>query len=163
MLPNAFIVALTIRSLGLLLPHTFFQPDEFYQAFEPAYFSVFGQGFLTWEWRDLPRIAGLGPGDSLTDRLKQIICEGRLRSWVWPGVFMAVYRALELSDLQDTEWAVSAPVHCRVTDARVDSYAPSGRRADCGPHRLFHCAACHQAEGSRCRHWRRRCMRAGIV
>lgn len=106
MIPNAFLVALTLRSLGLLLPHTFFQPDEFYQAFEPAYSSVFGQGFLTWEWRELPHTGETHGG--LADHLKRAICEGRLRSWVWPGVFMAIYRSLDMLGLQDTEWAVSA-------------------------------------------------------
>lgn len=30
---------------------TFFQPDEFYQALEPAHDLVFGYGFVTWEYR----------------------------------------------------------------------------------------------------------------
>lgn len=108
MIPNAFLVALTLRSLGLLLPHTFFQPDEFYQAFEPAYSAVFGQGFLTWEWRDLPHAAGTTQGGSVIELLRRAACEGRLRSWVWPGVFMTIYRSLDMLGLQDTEWAVSA-------------------------------------------------------
>lgn len=30
---------------------TFFQPDEYYQALEPAHAFVFGYGYITWEWR----------------------------------------------------------------------------------------------------------------
>lgn len=108
MIPNAFLVALTLRSLGLLLPHTFFQPDEFYQAYEPAYSAVFGHGFLTWEWRDLPHAAVAAPDSGPVDLLKRAVCEGRLRSWVWPSVFMTVYTSLDKLGLQDTEWAVSA-------------------------------------------------------
>lgn len=141
MIPNAFLVALTLRSLGLLLPHTFFQPDEFYQAFEPAYSAVFGHGFLTWEWRDLPYTAT--QGGRPVDLLKRAVCGGRLRSWVWPGVFMAVYKSLDMLGLQDTEWAVSV-LACEVLT--LDCTAPPYRRAHRSFDRLLYVVARSQVE-----------------
>lgn len=44
------ILALSVRILIALSTRTFFQPDEYYQALEPAHALVFGYGHLTWEW-----------------------------------------------------------------------------------------------------------------
>lgn len=101
MIPPALLLALTVRSLSLLLPHTFFQPDEFYQAFEPAHRLVFGYGHLTWEWRDLPHVAS---GSWWVDAIEG----GRMRGWIWPGVFAGVYKGLQLSGLDQTSLIVSA-------------------------------------------------------
>lgn len=95
MVPPSLLLALTIRSLSLLLPHTFFQPDEFYQAFEPAHHLVFGYGHLTWEWKDLPANEG-------DDWWSVYIATGRMRGWLWPGVFAGVYKLLAISGLDDT-------------------------------------------------------------
>ncbi|KAK9365228.1 Alg9-like mannosyltransferase family-domain-containing protein [Lipomyces kononenkoae] len=54
---------------------TYFQPDEFWQALEPAHRLVYGYGYLTWEWK-----------------------EG-LRSIAHPMVFSAVYWVSELLGL----------------------------------------------------------------
>ena len=45
-----FLLAVTVRILVALLTRTSFQPDEFFQALEPAHELVFGYGHLTWEW-----------------------------------------------------------------------------------------------------------------
>jgi phosphatidylinositol glycan class B len=34
------------------LSHTYGYPDEYWQAQEVAHRSVFGYGYLTWEWRE---------------------------------------------------------------------------------------------------------------
>ncbi|ODQ80606.1 glycosyltransferase family 22 protein [Babjeviella inositovora NRRL Y-12698] len=39
-----------LRVLNAFTIHTFFQPDEYLQALEPAHWAVFGYGNLTWEW-----------------------------------------------------------------------------------------------------------------
>lgn len=44
------ILAVCVRVLLALLTRTFFQPDEYFQALEPAHQAVFGYGHLTWEW-----------------------------------------------------------------------------------------------------------------
>ncbi|KAG0705079.1 glycosyltransferase family 22 protein [Suillus ampliporus] len=43
-------LALVLRVAIALSTQGFFQPDEYFQALEPAYHYVFGHGHLTWEW-----------------------------------------------------------------------------------------------------------------
>ena len=49
-------LALVIRVTIALATRTFFQPDEYFQALEPAHYLVFGYGDLTWEWTSKPPI-----------------------------------------------------------------------------------------------------------
>ncbi|KAG1903746.1 glycosyltransferase family 22 protein, partial [Suillus fuscotomentosus] len=42
--------ALVLRVAIALSTQGFFQPDEYFQALEPAHHYVFGYGHLTWEW-----------------------------------------------------------------------------------------------------------------
>jgi phosphatidylinositol glycan class B len=102
MLSKALVLACIVRSATLFLPHTFFQPDEFYQAFEPAYTCVFGGGYLTWEWRDLPVPLDAPPNNWWTST----IVGGRLRGWIWPGVFMLVYRLVRSVGWEETDLIV---------------------------------------------------------
>lgn len=44
------ILVFGYRLLNAFSIGTFFQPDEFYQALEPAHFLVYGYGYITWEW-----------------------------------------------------------------------------------------------------------------
>jgi phosphatidylinositol glycan class B len=46
LLALAFIVRIGVA----LITCTFFQPDEYFQALEPAHEIVFGYGHVTWEW-----------------------------------------------------------------------------------------------------------------
>jgi phosphatidylinositol glycan class B len=50
------VLALVIRVAIALATRTFFQPDEYFQALEPAHYLVFGYGDLTWEWTSKPPI-----------------------------------------------------------------------------------------------------------
>ncbi|KAG1756415.1 glycosyltransferase family 22 protein [Suillus paluster] len=43
-------LALVLRVAIALNTQGFFQPDEYFQALEPAHHYVFGYGYLTWEW-----------------------------------------------------------------------------------------------------------------
>lgn len=43
-------LALAVRVAIALSTEGFFQPDEYFQALEPAHHYVFGYGHLTWEW-----------------------------------------------------------------------------------------------------------------
>jgi phosphatidylinositol glycan class B len=52
-------IALAIRATIALATRTFFQPDEYFQALEPAHFLVFGYGDLTWEWTSNPPIRSI--------------------------------------------------------------------------------------------------------
>lgn len=83
-----FLFALVIRLVpAILLPQTYFQPDEFWQALEPAHYLVFGSGWLTWEWRQ----------------------GGNIRGWLWPVVFACVYKALQMLGLDNSIWLTRAP------------------------------------------------------
>ncbi|KAJ4487707.1 glycosyltransferase family 22 protein [Lentinula aciculospora] len=44
------VLALVLRIFIALCTRTVFQPDEYFQALEPAHHIVFGYGHLTWEW-----------------------------------------------------------------------------------------------------------------
>jgi hypothetical protein len=110
---QAFLIALGFRSISLL-SQTFFQPDEFYQAYEPAHWLVFGTGHLTWEWRVLPAVSEhviqslLEQGGWRAWMIKTIGtgAGGRLRGWLWPGIFAAVYKGLKLTGLDETRLIV---------------------------------------------------------
>jgi phosphatidylinositol glycan class B len=52
----SIVLALVIRVTIALATRTFFQPDEYFQALEPAHYLVFGYGDLTWEWTSKPPI-----------------------------------------------------------------------------------------------------------
>jgi len=46
-----YSLALAIRLANACLSRVFFQPDEYWQALEPAHRWVWGFGWTTWEWR----------------------------------------------------------------------------------------------------------------
>ncbi|KAJ7582998.1 glycosyltransferase family 22 protein [Mycena floridula] len=47
---TSLFLPLAVRLLIALFTRTYFQPDEYFQALEPAHHIVFGYGHLTWEW-----------------------------------------------------------------------------------------------------------------
>lgn len=77
-------ISLAVRVLQALLTSTFFQPDEFFQALEPAHYLVFGYGHLTWEWRYIHPI----------------------RSIIYPGVFVPAYWLVKVLGLEQGQWLV---------------------------------------------------------
>ncbi|WVR03409.1 hypothetical protein IAU60_000400 [Kwoniella sp. DSM 27419] len=108
--PYSLLLPLVIRSLSLLLPHTYFQPDEFYQAFEPAHHWVFGYGYLTWEWRDLPApLLEHSRTSYLGSAWEELVVRGRMRGWIWPGVFAGIYKLLQALGVDHTDLIVFAP------------------------------------------------------
>lgn len=79
-----FLILLAVRVLNALATRTFFQPDEYWQSLEVAHRSVFGFGYLTWEWRTASD--GSSP----------------LRSFAHPLVFVPGYWILRVLRLDDT-------------------------------------------------------------
>ncbi|EFA77662.1 putative transmembrane protein [Heterostelium album PN500] len=69
------------RCINSLLINTFFDPDEYWQSLEVAHQTVFGYGYLTWEW------------------------SAKIRSFLHPMLFAIVYKLLLLFKL-DTPYAV---------------------------------------------------------
>ncbi|OHW91252.1 GPI mannosyltransferase 3 [Colletotrichum incanum] len=73
--PAVFRSLLVIRLLNAWWVLTFFQPDEYFQALEPAWRMAFGEGagaWITWEWRH------------------------QLRSSLHPALFAGVYTLADL-------------------------------------------------------------------
>jgi phosphatidylinositol glycan class B len=77
-------LALVIRVAIALATRTFFQPDEYFQALEPAHFLVFGYGELTWEWTSKPPI----------------------RSIIYPALNIPIYWLLKFFRLDETSLLV---------------------------------------------------------
>ncbi|KAK0463835.1 glycosyltransferase family 22 protein [Desarmillaria tabescens] len=71
--------ALTVRLVIALCTRTFFQPDEYFQALEPAHNIVFGYGNLTWEW--------LNPFP--------------IRSILYPALNVPIYWALKVTGIHE--------------------------------------------------------------
>ena len=81
--------ALATRIILALVTRTFFQPDEYFQALEPAHNIVFDYGLITWEW--------LSPRP--------------IRSIVYPALNVPIYWLLKVLRLDDTillVWFVSS-------------------------------------------------------
>lgn len=117
MAPLALLTPLVVRTLLTLpFPHTYFQPDEFYQALEPAHYHVFGYGYLSWEWRDLPLAESLAHTDvselhgKLWGKLVAVAAGGRMRGWAWPGVFVVIYEVLKGLGLDRGRFLVSVHI-----------------------------------------------------
>ncbi|RMD40463.1 hypothetical protein DV735_g4652, partial [Chaetothyriales sp. CBS 134920] len=55
---DVILFLIASRILNALVLHTFFQPDEYFQALEPGWNFAFGPGsgaWITWEWKDFLR------------------------------------------------------------------------------------------------------------
>ena len=55
---SLLLSCLAFRIVNSFALRTYFNPDEFWQNQEVAYEIVFGNGLLTWEWREPARIRG---------------------------------------------------------------------------------------------------------
>ncbi|KAH7340629.1 glycosyltransferase family 22 protein [Rhizoctonia solani] len=85
--PTRILLVFSIRLLIALSTNGFFQPDEYFQALEPAHRVVFGTGHLTWEWTRNPPI----------------------RSFVYPALFVPAYALVKVMRLENTFILVWAP------------------------------------------------------
>jgi phosphatidylinositol glycan class B len=86
-------ISLAVRIIQALLTSTFFQPDEYFQALEPAHHLVFGYGHLTWEWLSIHPI----------------------RSIIYPGVFVPAYWLVKVLGLEHGQWLVRSFLHALFT------------------------------------------------
>lgn len=82
---NVFISCLLFRSVNALLIHTYFNPDEHWQALEVAHRVVFGYGHLTWEW------------------------ERGIRSYLHPMIFALLYKILAIFKLDTVLFMAKTP------------------------------------------------------
>ncbi|KAL5533101.1 GPI10 [Sanghuangporus sanghuang] len=84
---SVILIALASRILIALSTRTFFQPDEFFQSLEVAHRTVFGYGYLTWEWTSSPPI----------------------RSVFFPSLYIPVYWLLKVTRLDKGKLLIIAP------------------------------------------------------
>ncbi|OTA66579.1 glycosyltransferase family 22 protein [Hypoxylon sp. EC38] len=91
---EALAVIFAFRLINALCVRTFFQPDEYFQALEPAWRMAFGEdsgAWLTWEWKH------------------------QLRSSVHPAVFafgywiVQSYGGLGMAPQTKAKWLIAAP------------------------------------------------------
>ena len=80
---------LGVRIAFAVLTRTYFQPDEYFQALEPAHYAVFGYGHLTWEW--------------LTPR--------PIRSIIFPAVYIPLYWLLKITTLDRFDFLMVSGQH----------------------------------------------------
>ncbi|KAF9965482.1 hypothetical protein BGZ70_004789 [Mortierella alpina] len=97
---SLFAGLVAFRAINALLVRTYFSPDEYWQALEVAHRTVFGYGYLTWEWH----VA--------------------LRSILHPALFAGLYRLLSVLGLDDGRLFIYAPRLLQsVFAAAADLYA----------------------------------------
>jgi len=94
-----FIACFAFRVVNALVVRTFFNADEFWQGPEVAHRIAYGYGFLTWEWRK------------------------RLRGYLHPLVYAAVYRAGDAIGIRGDAWSRNAP---RLTHAALAAWHDVG-------------------------------------
>ncbi|KAI1085812.1 glycosyltransferase family 22 protein [Whalleya microplaca] len=91
---EALAVIFAVRLINALCVRTFFQPDEYFQALEPAWNMLFGENsgaWLTWEWQH------------------------KLRSSVHPAVFALGYYVVQsfwgpsMAPTAKAQWLLAAP------------------------------------------------------
>ncbi|GAM22656.1 hypothetical protein SAMD00019534_058310, partial [Acytostelium subglobosum LB1] len=75
------VIALVLRCINSVLIITYFDPDEYWQSLEVAHHSVFGYGYLTWEW------------------------DVKIRSFMHPSIYAALFHLLKLLNI-DTPYLV---------------------------------------------------------
>ncbi|KAI8644138.1 Alg9-like mannosyltransferase family-domain-containing protein, partial [Parasitella parasitica] len=94
-----FVTCLLFRFLNAYYTRTYDNPDEYWQGQEIAHELVFGNGYLTWEWRE------------------------KIRSFSHPLTIAIVYKTILLLGLQNTHVIVAAPRYFQATLAAVADVA----------------------------------------
>ncbi|RCI06407.1 hypothetical protein CU098_008785 [Rhizopus stolonifer] len=80
-----FITCAVFRLFNAYFTRTYDNADEYWQGQEVAHYLVFGNGYLTWEWRE------------------------RIRSFAHPLAIAAVYKVIQLLGLEHTDLLIMAP------------------------------------------------------
>lgn len=94
---------LAVRVFVAVTTRTFFQPDEYFQALEPAHNIVFGYGHLTWEWLNLQPI----------------------RSIIYPALNIPIYWILKVSGAHEVPAVGPYLVVCCISTLSVSTIMTS--------------------------------------
>ncbi|KAG1086988.1 hypothetical protein G6F42_020782 [Rhizopus arrhizus] len=94
-----FVLCFLFSLLNSFYTRTYDNPDEYWQGQEVAHELVFGNGYLTWEWRE------------------------KIRSFAHPLAIAFVYKLIQLLGLENTHVLVAAPRYFQATLAAVADVA----------------------------------------
>ncbi|KAF8320798.1 hypothetical protein DL93DRAFT_2215963 [Clavulina sp. PMI_390] len=100
-IPTEIWLPFLFRACISLFTRTFFAPDEYFQALEPAHHAVFGYGYLTWEW----------------------LAVQPFRSFVFPSLFVPPFYILKLLGLDGTRLLIWSPKLLSATFASITDYS----------------------------------------
>ena len=84
---DTWMVLLVFRCINSALVWTFFQPDEYFQALEPAWQMAFGPGSGAW----ITWASTYPPSKGLQNANKRQEWQHQLRSSLHPAIFASVY------------------------------------------------------------------------
>ncbi|GAA5843401.1 hypothetical protein JCM9279_002091 [Rhodotorula babjevae] len=104
-----YSLALAIRLANACLSRAFFQPDEYWQALEPAHRWVWGFGWATWEWRVQPPGEGAAGADGAAWELILQGGRGGIRSPLAVLPTAAAYSLLKAAALDSPALLALAP------------------------------------------------------
>ncbi|KAG6335207.1 hypothetical protein ID866_3878 [Astraeus odoratus] len=93
------LLSICLRLAIVLFTRGFFQPDEYFQALEPAHRYVFGYGHLTWEWVNPQPLRGI----------------------LYPAVNIPAYWILKVSGL-DTKYPTAVVIAPRLVHGLLASF-----------------------------------------
>lgn len=95
-----YCLVFVLRLFNAATTRTFFQPDEYFQALEPAHALVYGYGYWTWEWAQGLRsawhpllyagsykLASLVLPDDVAVAVAPPVCGAAIAAWVDVAVF----------------------------------------------------------------------------
>nr|XP_054754334.1 GPI mannosyltransferase 3-like [Lytechinus pictus] len=96
--PSLLILLVLFRWLNAGLVQTSFVPDEYWQSLEVAHKVVFGNGYLTWEWRT------------------------GLRGYAYPTIFVILYKILAILKLDYPVVLILAPCVLQATLSAIGDF-----------------------------------------
>jgi phosphatidylinositol glycan class B len=94
-----FVICFLFRLLNAFYTRTYDNPDEYWQGQEVAHELVFGNGYLTWEWKE------------------------KIRSFAHPIAIATIYKLIQLLGLEHTHILVAAPRYFQSTLAAIADVA----------------------------------------
>ncbi|KAF8319286.1 hypothetical protein DL93DRAFT_2053664 [Clavulina sp. PMI_390] len=100
-IPVEIWLPLVVRICISLFTRTFFAPDEYFQALEPAHRAVFGYGYLTWEW----------------------LAVHPIRSFLFPSLYVPPFYLLKVLHLDGTRALIWAPKILDAVFASITDYS----------------------------------------
>ncbi|XP_075216622.1 phosphatidylinositol glycan anchor biosynthesis class B [Lycorma delicatula] len=84
-LSKLLLIMIALRVIYMFIVRSYFVPDEYWQSLEIAHKTVFGYGYVTWEWKE------------------------EIRSFFYPSCFTVLYKVLEILHLDYVGLLITLP------------------------------------------------------